>query len=128
MADTDGTTTGDDVNTTYTVTQDDGSEFEFVPAEEADSGMVAGGEGSLKTWEYRVVSITREDPLGHPEQSYELIEAYYRNRDDTDIVMWASPEDTRPHGDTLLDLRADLERMLAACDKPVLIEEELPDA
>lgn len=29
-------------------------EFEFVPAEEADSGMVAGGEGPLKVGAYPV--------------------------------------------------------------------------
>jgi hypothetical protein len=44
---TDGTTTGDDA-------MDNEDEFEFVPAEEADAGMVKGGDGSLKVGAYPV--------------------------------------------------------------------------
>ena len=40
--------------TTHIVTDDDGTEFEFEPAEEADAGMVKGGDGPLKVGAYPV--------------------------------------------------------------------------
>ena len=66
------------------------------------------------TWNHKV--IRKQD--GRGEYYYEIHEVYYEK----DGLSWISAPRT-PLGDTLDDLKEILERMLKACDKPVMVED-----
>lgn len=70
-------------------------------------------------WNHRVMIRHHED---YDLTTYGIREVYYDD-DDGAITAW-TVDDMDPHGETLEELRADLERMLACCDKPVLDERE----
>lgn len=65
------------------------------------------------TWNYRI--IDRAD-------GYYIYEVYYTNDGRKDAF---SLEPMYPYGDTLDELRSDLEYMQAALDKPILLYEDL---
>ena len=63
------------------------------------------------TWNFRVFKVER---MG--EEMFSIREAYYDDAGDLD--GFTGP--IAPQGDTVDDLRKELQRMLAACDRPVL--------
>lgn len=67
------------------------------------------------SWNYRAVVEHCGD-----EDVYTLREVYY---DAAGNINGWSPSPAEPHGDSLDELRADLERMRAALDKPALEED-----
>jgi hypothetical protein len=69
------------------------------------------------SWNYRVVM---QEANGY--KSLGLREIYY-NEDDSIFAM--SREDEAPLGDDIEDLRGDLEIMMEALDKPVLVEKDI---
>lgn len=62
-------------------------------------------------WNHRVVNMGA---------GYQIAEVYYE--DDKVTPMGWSADPVAPYGETLGDLRVELNRMLAALDKPVLKE------
>lgn len=64
------------------------------------------------SWNYRV--IEHHDTDGNPY--YQIHEVYY---DPSDVISW-SVDAIEPLGESVEDLREDLEAMLAAFHKPVL--------
>lgn len=67
-------------------------------------------------WNYRIVQKT------HNESTYfGIYEVYY----DDDTIVSYSLEPIDPYGDTIEDLRGDIDLMLKAFNTPVLIWEEL---
>lgn len=77
-------------------------------------------------WNYRV-RLTFHGPFGdndsEEEEEYDIIEAYYSRESDA-ITMWAPC--TTAAGGTVTELREDLELMLGALGRPVLLDSELP--
>lgn len=71
------------------------------------------------TWNYRVIS--RTDPSGSGEL-FGIHEVYY---DSIGRVEGWTEEPCDPFGESLSELRADLEMMMAALEKPVLKEADL---
>lgn len=69
-------------------------------------------------WNHRVM---RQHFDGTDEVTYGIREVFYN--DDGSIDGWTA-EPIDPHGETVEELRADLERMLACLDRPVLDEVE----
>jgi len=69
-------------------------------------------------WTYRLIQRTDRTPTGDSE-TYIVLTELFSFPDGTQ--GWAS-EPVWPQGDTANDIKADLRRMLAACDKPVLEE------
>ena len=67
----------------------------------------------MGTWEYRV-----DEKVVGDSRWYEIIEVYYEKG------KAFGSANAQPTGDSLEDLRKDLELMLKALDKPVLSEEE----
>ena len=67
-------------------------------------------------WNHRVMIRHHE---GTDETSMGIREVFYD--DDGNIDAWTA-DDMDPHGETLEELRADLERMLACLERPVLDE------
>ena len=71
------------------------------------------------TWNYRVIS--RPDPGGGPDR-FGIHEVYYDSSGQ--IEMWTE-EPCDPFGESLAELKADVEAMAAALSEPVLLETEL---
>jgi hypothetical protein len=71
------------------------------------------------TWNYRV--ICRTVPAG-PGELFGIHEVYY---DSAGRIEYWTEDPCEPFGESLAELHADMERMLAALDKPVLRESEL---
>lgn len=70
----------------------------------------------MTTWDYRVVAKTKDNPVVGPVEEYEILEVYYN---DNDIIDgWAKVE---PYGESEEGLRRDLELMIRAFDRPVLV-------
>lgn len=69
-------------------------------------------------WNHRVMIRHNEE---YDFTSYGIREVHYE--DDGTISAW-TVDDMSPYGETPEELRQDLERMLACCDKPVLDERE----
>ena len=65
------------------------------------------------TWNHRVTKATVDG-----ETVYEIREVYY-DLPDSDGIGWTQNAST-PYGQTLDELRTDLQRMLEALDKPVI--------
>lgn len=72
---------------------------------------------SKMTWNYRV--IKQEQPEG---TAFAIYEVYY---DEQDNIQFISNDPQNPFGETIEELRGDLEYMLQALDKPVLDMEEV---
>jgi hypothetical protein len=74
----------------------------------------------IQYWNYRVMRDGQSPD--HPNLAdFTIIEVYY---DATDrYVGWVAP---KPSGDSENDLRADLEMMMEAFDKPVIDKADLP--
>jgi len=71
----------------------------------------------MSHWNHRVVRRVYRDEIGGlQEVAYQIHGAYYGLEDKPAITE----EPDHPHGETLAELRKDLERMLRALDKPVL--------
>lgn len=68
----------------------------------------------VSTWNYRVARIQH----ANGETSYGIIEQFYG--DDGAPNGRSSPNDSAPYGDTVEDLRGDLELMMLALDAPVV--------
>jgi hypothetical protein len=66
-------------------------------------------------WNYRVVHIPGDEPW------YAILEVHYDAEHTPD--RW-SARSVAPGGESVTELRADLERMLAALDKPVVEERQ----
>lgn len=73
------------------------------------------------TWNYRVLRHAEDPPPAEGEESFRIIEAFYD--DGGDLYAWSTAE---PFGETVEELRRDLELMLSALDQPVLNYDELP--
>lgn len=74
----------------------------------------------MGTWEYRVVE--KVAGRSHMDDAiwYEIMEVYY----DDDGNLDATSDKICPAGDSVEDLREDLELMLLAINKPVISYEE----
>lgn len=83
----------------------------------------------MSYWNYRVVEKVlskHEHDTSYDTTVYEVHEVYYD--EDDNITMWsAEPIAGYGEGDWR-DLKADLEYMLEACNKPILKESDLPDS
>ena len=77
----------------------------------------------MGTWEYRVVERITSHPQIGEVVWHEIIEVYY----DDDGKLDATSDKICPAGDTVEDLREDLELMLEALDKPVVSYQELKE-
>ena len=75
----------------------------------------------MGTWEYRVVERVSSRPHMDDAIWYEIIEVYYDDEGKID----GTSDAVRPVGDSVEDLREDLELMLTATNKPVISHEEL---
>ena len=75
----------------------------------------------MGTWEYRVLEKVTNHPQIGEVVWHEIVEVYY----DDDGKLDATSDKTYPVGDTVEDLREDLELMLRATNKPVISHEEL---
>jgi hypothetical protein len=75
----------------------------------------------MGVWEYRVVERVASRTHADDAIWYEIIEVYY----DDDGKLDATSDKICPAGDTVEDLREDLELMLIATNKPVISHEEL---
>lgn len=71
------------------------------------------GDRRITTWQYRVVEHTGEDGFVH----HDIREVYRKGGK----LSWTT-DSKPPVGDTLKELKADLNMMLKACDLPVLEE------
>lgn len=87
------------------------------------------------SWNYRVMRHTHTNPLGEQESSFFIHEVYYKNKKVNDHTVSTKDvgysSDPRPaFGESLEALRACLNLMLAALDKPVLdyIQCDVPSA
>ena len=70
------------------------------------------------TWNYRVVR--KNVYMGktiNPEVQFGIHETYYNSEDKPTAI---TTDHMRPYGETLEELKSDLEKMVAALEKPVL--------
>ena len=74
----------------------------------------------MATWSYRVVERIAKRTHTDDAIWHEIVEIYYN--DEGKIV--GSTDAVSPAGDTVEDLRQDLELMLRATNKPVISHEE----
>lgn len=77
----------------------------------------------MGTWEYRVVERVSSHPQIGEVVWHEIVEVYY----DDDGKLDATSDKICPAGDSVEDLREDLELMLLATSKPVITNEELKE-
>lgn len=66
-------------------------------------------------WNYRVV-------LHKKDHTFEIHEAYYEDGEKEPHMI--STNGMSPHGETFDELKSDLEKMVNALDKPILIYED----
>lgn len=76
----------------------------------------------MSHWNNRIVRVTNpdmeHDPDGDwPKYEYRVHEAYYNNDGDICGLTGGAVE---PYGNSIEELKAVLERMLKACDDPIL--------
>jgi len=69
------------------------------------------------TWNHRVIKYETRNLFGDPDFGYAIHEVFYDNDGN---VRGMTADAIKPWGDTKEELRAELERMLAALDKPDL--------
>ena len=72
----------------------------------------------MSHWNYRVVAKYRSE---HP--FYTIRECYYNDKDDKIPHSWTGERSSAPFGDSVDELREDINMMLQAFNKPVLVEE-----
>ena len=77
----------------------------------------------MGTWEYRVAERVSSHPQIGEVVWHEIIEVYYDDNGKLD----ATSDKICPAGDSVEDLREDLELMLLATSKPVITNEELKE-
>ena len=71
-------------------------------------------------WNHRVFRHVKIDNItGEKTVIYAIHETYYKSRDSDEVSGFTS-EYVAPFGETLEELREELEMMLKACDKPIL--------
>ena len=70
-------------------------------------------------WNHRVMKRTVITPAGHKETVYQIHEVYYKTKK-SDTVVGFTTDGIAPCGDSLETLKKELQRMLDACEKPVL--------
>jgi hypothetical protein len=68
-------------------------------------------------WSYRVVKTVTKIPLGNIDISYGIHEVYY---DENGDIVNISESLAHPLSDDLEGLKWSLERMMEACNKPVI--------
>lgn len=81
----------------------------------------------MSHWNYRVVRSTYEkrpffEDENESEYYYSIREVYYNNKNE---IVAISSEEQAPRASSVEDLQIVLNRMLKACEKDVLIEEEI---
>ncbi len=69
------------------------------------------------SWSYRVVKTVTKIPLGDIDISYGIHEVYY---DENGDIVNISESLAHPLSDDLEGLKWSLERMMEACNKPVI--------
>ncbi len=69
------------------------------------------------SWNYRVVKTVTKIPLGDMDISYGIHEVYY---DENGDIVNISESLAHPLSDDLEGLKWSLERMMEACNKPVI--------
>ncbi len=75
----------------------------------------------MSYWNHRVVKeVWRHPTLALEETAVNIYEVYYD--DDGAISAWCRSDS--PYGNDLEDLRGELNKMLGALDKPILVEIE----
>lgn len=76
-------------------------------------------------WNYRVVrkNVYMGKTIA-PEVQFGIHETYYNDKDEPTAI---TTDHMRPYGETLEELKSDLEKMVAALDKPVLNWEDFKD-
>lgn len=72
----------------------------------------------MSHWNYRVIAKYRSE---YP--SYTIRECYYHNKKDRIPHSWTGEESCTPFGDSVDGLKEDINMMLLAFNKPVLVEE-----
>lgn len=73
-------------------------------------------------WNFRVIERVKDRADGCVDVSYSIHEVYYK---DGAPDMWSvTPQ--APYGETLEELREDIERMARAIEKPTLKWDEMP--
>jgi len=75
----------------------------------------------MSGWNHRVMHHVYKSPTGIEEEFFEIHEVYY---DDNDKVDGYTKNAIAPGGNTVEELRAELQRMLDCLNKPVLEYEE----
>lgn len=73
----------------------------------------------MNYWNYRVVRSRSEL---ENEYYYSIREVYYNDKNE---IVGISSESQKPIGNSLEELQVNIERMLKACEKDVLIEDEI---
>ncbi len=68
-------------------------------------------------WSYRVIKTVTKIPLGNIDISYGIHEVYY---DENGDIVNISESLAHPLSDDLEGLKWSLERMMEACNKPVI--------
>lgn len=77
----------------------------------------------MSHWNYRVMESQEENVLdAKPETSFTIIETYYT----AEGTIWGYAVVSAPWGETLADLKQDLDAMIHAFTSPVLKKDELP--
>jgi hypothetical protein len=73
------------------------------------------------SWEYRICKRNDED-----EEWFEIAEVYYLSEDDykNDKPSTWTTNGARPGGNSLEEIKRDLEMMMEACNRPIFDEEE----
>lgn len=69
------------------------------------------------SWNYRAVKTVTKIPLGDTDISYGIHEVYY---DDNGDIVNISESLAHPISDDLDGLKRNLERMMEACNKPII--------
>ena len=69
------------------------------------------------SWNYRAVKTVTKIPLGDTDISYGIHEVYY---DDNGDIVNISESLAHPISDDLEGLKWNLERMMEACNKPII--------
>ena len=78
----------------------------------------------MSHWNHRVVRTTNASPIDQIEGEYyfAIHEVYYN---DAGEICGMTEDPIEPFGESLEDLKNSLERMMKACDRPILIDGEI---
>lgn len=79
----------------------------------------------MSFWNHRVIKKTHRSKFGD-ELIFQIVEAHYEDGVAVDAIPSGVTVDAiTPQGDTLAELKWELEHMLKACEKPVLDGDKL---